>query len=330
MAIRSAVPVDEERGVAFCCADLELSTDDITAQPDNQWTEVLPTNEPLPPKRPLIPLSNSSVDLPSSLYPHRHRHEAKKSLPHPTSAPNIEALLSESVDQRGIRPLATPKRVTQSHPLADSQEGGDQRLSSASSTDSDPGHGERQDDRSFSDLFPAASVIDPTDRTLSNTPSRLRIIDARPMMNAKGNALMGKGHEIIGRLGGDSCTTLDFADIPNIHVVRESLGALRQIFSEVSGNPNWYQLIHETKWLHYLSLLWKGAIRVALHLESGEPVLVHCSDGWDRTSQLTALAQLLLSPYYRTIEGTDNTGLPSLSHLISVLSSPLPSPPPLA
>jgi len=33
------------------------------------------------------------------------------------------------------------------------------------------------------------------------------------------------------------------------------------------------------------------------------PVLVHCSDGWDRTSQVVALAELMLDPYYRTIEG---------------------------
>jgi len=32
------------------------------------------------------------------------------------------------------------------------------------------------------------------------------------------------------------------------------------------------------------------------------PVLVHCSDGWDRTSQVVALAELMLDPYYRTIE----------------------------
>lgn len=32
-------------------------------------------------------------------------------------------------------------------------------------------------------------------------------------------------------------------------------------------------------------------------------VLVHCSDGWDRTAQLTALAMLMLDPYYRTIRG---------------------------
>ncbi len=32
-------------------------------------------------------------------------------------------------------------------------------------------------------------------------------------------------------------------------------------------------------------------------------MLVHCSDGWDRTSQLTSLAQLIVDPYYRTLEG---------------------------
>ena len=32
-------------------------------------------------------------------------------------------------------------------------------------------------------------------------------------------------------------------------------------------------------------------------------MLVHCSDGWDRTAQVCATAQLLLDPHYRTIEG---------------------------
>lgn len=55
-------------------------------------------------------------------------------------------------------------------------------------------------------------------------------------------------------------------------------------------------------------------------MDKGNSVLIHCSDGnksiltavkndiwhvsgWDRTSQLSALAELLLDPYYRTIRG---------------------------
>ena len=35
----------------------------------------------------------------------------------------------------------------------------------------------------------------------------------------------------------------------------------------------------------------------------GVSVIVHCSDGWDRTSQACALAQVMLDGYYRTIQG---------------------------
>lgn len=31
--------------------------------------------------------------------------------------------------------------------------------------------------------------------------------------------------------------------------------------------------------------------------------MIHCSDGWDRTTQLVSLVQIMLDPYYRTIEG---------------------------
>lgn len=38
-------------------------------------------------------------------------------------------------------------------------------------------------------------------------------------------------------------------------------------------------------------------------LNDGISVLIHCSDGWDRTAQLSAIAQMIVDPYYRTIEG---------------------------
>lgn len=51
-------------------------------------------------------------------------------------------------------------------------------------------------------------------------------------------------------------------------------------------------------------LVLTGAIQVADKVSSGKSsVLVHCSDGWDRTAQLTSLAMLMLDSFYRSIEG---------------------------
>ncbi|GMF55787.1 unnamed protein product [Phytophthora fragariaefolia] len=60
----------------------------------------------------------------------------------------------------------------------------------------------------------------------------------------------------------------------------------------------------DTRWLKHVMRVLSGARRVAevLH-EDGASVLVHCSDGWDRTPQLVALAQLILDPFYRSIRG---------------------------
>lgn len=56
--------------------------------------------------------------------------------------------------------------------------------------------------------------------------------------------------------------------------------------------------------LFVFKMLLAGAVRIADKIESGKTsVVVHCSDGWDRTAQLTALAMLMLDSYYRTIKG---------------------------
>lgn len=40
------------------------------------------------------------------------------------------------------------------------------------------------------------------------------------------------------------------------------------------------------------------------HLNNGNCVLLHCSDGWDRTAQISSIVKLLIDPFYRTIEVT--------------------------
>lgn len=59
----------------------------------------------------------------------------------------------------------------------------------------------------------------------------------------------------------------------------------------------------DSKWLHYISDLLSAAVYIAQMLEGAEPVLLHCSDGWDRTAQLACLSQVLLDPFYRTAAG---------------------------
>lgn len=62
--------------------------------------------------------------------------------------------------------------------------------------------------------------------------------------------------------------------------------------------------LENTKWLHHLSGIIKAACTVINAIDrQAKPVLIHCSDGWDRTPQILALAKLLLDPYYRTISG---------------------------
>jgi hypothetical protein len=50
--------------------------------------------------------------------------------------------------------------------------------------------------------------------------------------------------------------------------------------------------------------LLKAAIEIVKLIEyENASVLIHCSDGWDRTPQLTSLVQLMIDPFYRTIRG---------------------------
>jgi protein tyrosine/serine phosphatase len=68
---------------------------------------------------------------------------------------------------------------------------------------------------------------------------------------------------------------------------------------------SWFSLLEGSRWFQLVSGLMRAAVTVAAALErEARPVLVHCSDGWDRTPQIVALSQLLLDPHYRTIEVT--------------------------
>ncbi|XP_074518365.1 myotubularin-related protein 1a isoform X2 [Halichoeres trimaculatus] len=97
---------------------------------------------------------------------------------------------------------------------------------------------------------------------------------------------------------------LNFLEIPNIHVIRESLRKVKDVVYPTIDEAHWHSNIDQTHWLEYIRLLLAGAVKVADKLESGKTsVVVHCSDGWDRTAQLTSLSMLMLDSYYRTLRG---------------------------
>lgn len=61
--------------------------------------------------------------------------------------------------------------------------------------------------------------------------------------------------------------------------------------------------LESSGWLRHIKSILDTSLFIAEALEEGISVVVHCSDGWDRTAQVCSIASLLLDPYYRTISG---------------------------
>lgn len=129
------------------------------------------------------------------------------------------------------------------------------------------------------------------------------IVDARPTINAILNQMQGLGSENMDRYKN---TTKVFLNIDNIHVMRSSLNTVVDAIkdADISSLPPNRDLLARSDWLPHIYRVLAGSIAVARQIGIYHShVLIHCSDGWDRTSQLSALAQLMLDPYYRTFEG---------------------------
>ncbi|NP_571446.1 phosphatidylinositol-3,5-bisphosphate 3-phosphatase MTMR2 [Danio rerio] len=130
---------------------------------------------------------------------------------------------------------------------------------------------------------------------------KLFIFDARPSVNAAANKMKGGGFESEDAYQN---AELVFLDIHNIHVMRESLRKLKEVVYPNIEESHWLSNLESTHWLEHIKLILAGALRIADKVESGKTsVVVHCSDGWDRTAQLTSLALIMLDSHYRTIRG---------------------------
>lgn len=157
------------------------------------------------------------------------------------------------------------------------------------------------------------------------TRRKLYIADARPRKNALANGAMGGGSESSSHY---FQSEIVFFGIDNIHAMRESFARLRDYLDTYGttssdgmssflrhGGWSWgggnlssmsasVSTLGDSGWLIHVQSVLAGSAWIAARVElESASVLVHCSDGWDRTTQLVSLANLMLDPYYRTFKG---------------------------
>jgi len=132
---------------------------------------------------------------------------------------------------------------------------------------------------------------------------KLFIYDARPYLSAYANKLKGAGFENVNNYK-DIELELIFCGMSNIHAVRSS-------FQKITNNVSYLTNCESTNfinitnsgWYEAIIILLKSSFQIYNSIREGNNVLIHCSDGWDRTSQLCSTSQLLLDKYYRTLDG---------------------------
>jgi hypothetical protein len=143
------------------------------------------------------------------------------------------------------------------------------------------------------------------------------IIDARPTTNAVANTAKGAGTENMDYY--KDCKKA-YLGIDNIHLMRDSLNKVVEVLSEsealaasVSGDipgtsasaiPVDRQALRRSGWMRHQVAILEGTMLIVRNIHVNHShVLIHCSDGWDRTAQLSAVSQLCLDPHYRTMRG---------------------------
>ena len=130
------------------------------------------------------------------------------------------------------------------------------------------------------------------------------ILDARSVASAMANFAAGAGTENLDYY--KNCQRV-YLGIDNIHGIRDSFLRLLESFTTLAEVPDFCDVASSSyefqAWYKHLSCILDASIMIARFIHEEHSVLVHCSDGWDRTTQVISIASILLDPYYRTIPG---------------------------
>ncbi len=152
-------------------------------------------------------------------------------------------------------------------------------------------------------MIESVEEVSPNQPTVYGAQQRNLIVDARPAVNAYANQINGSGSENMDHY---PFATRIYLGIDNIHAMRSALNKVIEAIKDgdLTSLPPNGELLAKSKWIQYITGILDGSALIARQVGIHHShVMIHCSDGWDRTSQLSALAQLMLDPYYRTLEG---------------------------
>ncbi|MES1902495.1 MAG: Myotubularin-related protein 6 [Paramarteilia canceri] len=128
----------------------------------------------------------------------------------------------------------------------------------------------------------------------------LVLLDLRPYLNIIANSATGKGFE--SEKNYKDIVFKNFA-LKNIHAIRESYNQLQGYRLSPDSFEECLPQFKQSKWYKNVKDVLKSTQFGMDSMINGHSLLLHCSDGWDRTSQVASLIQILLDPFFRTIKG---------------------------